>query len=120
MRKTFQLAAGFLLLLGISGLAQINSSVESRLPPELAWKIEALFRSKVELPKLSVVTIGPRSASEMSGYDQISVGYTAPGVPLQSMTFLLSRDGRTLVEFNRFDISADPEALLKPGDRPVR
>jgi protein-disulfide isomerase len=120
MGKMLQLAVGFLLLLVVSGRAQINSSVERKLPPELAWRVEVLFRSKATLPKLAVVEIGPRSASEITGYDRVSVSYTVAGVSSQPVTFLLSHDGRTLVQFNKFDISADPRTMLIAGDRPVR
>jgi protein-disulfide isomerase len=119
MKKALQLAVGFLFLV-VSGQAQTDSSVEGELSPELAWRVEVLFRSKVALPPLAVIEIGPRSASEINGYDRVSVSYTAAGVTSQPVTFLLSRDGRTLVQFNKFDISADPRTMLTPSGRPAR
>jgi protein-disulfide isomerase len=93
---------------------------ESRLPPELAWRIEVLFRSKVTLPVLAVVHVGPRSASEIAGYDQVSVSYSAGDATSQPIRFLLSRDGKTLVQFNRFDIGADPRMVMTGSGRPGR
>jgi len=117
--KAFEWAAGLILVLSVPCRAQANASMVSRLPPELAWKVEALLRSKLELPKMATVQIGPRTASEIPGYDLISVNYSVPGESSHPIPFLLSRDGSTLVQFNKFDISADPRRMVTTGDRPV-
>jgi protein-disulfide isomerase len=36
------------------------------------------------------------------------------------MTFLLSTDGKTLAQFNKYDISDDPKQLISAADRPAR
>jgi protein-disulfide isomerase len=36
------------------------------------------------------------------------------------MTFLLSTDGKTLAQFNKFDISQDPKTLVSADGRPAR
>jgi protein-disulfide isomerase len=115
MKRTF----GLMLVLAMPCLAQVNASVVSKLPPDLAWKVETLFRSKVELPKMATVQIGPRTASEIPGYDLISVSYSVGGESSHPIPFLLSRDGSTLVQFNKFDISPDPRKTVTTWNRPV-
>lgn len=119
-KEILGVAVGLLLVLAQHGQAQINASVESKLPPEIAWKVEALFRTRVELPQLATVQIGPRTASEIPGYDRITVSYTAEGTRSQPIPFLLSRDGNTLVQFNKFDISSDPRKAVTTEDRPAQ
>lgn len=100
--------------------AQNSSSRELKLPAELAWRVEVLFRSKVSLPSGAEVHVGSRLPSEMDGYDKVLVNYTVQGQSSQAIPFLISRDGRSLVEFNRFDISADPRTMISEESRPAR
>jgi protein-disulfide isomerase len=100
--------------------AQASHSEGEKLPLELAWRVEVLFRSKVILPPVAEVNIGPRSPSEVAGYDQISVTYTADGNVSQPIVFLLSKDGRWLVPFSKFEIGADPQIHISGVDRPSR
>jgi protein-disulfide isomerase len=113
-RSSFWIAATVVLFFCFEGLlrAQTSTPAEGKLPPDLAWRVEVLFRSKMELPPLAVVHVGSRSASEISGYDQVAVSYSAEGKTSNPLTFLISRDGRTLVQFRKFDISADPRTVL--------
>jgi protein-disulfide isomerase len=120
MKRLIERTSGFLLFVSFAVQAQISSPVEGKLSPELAWRVEVLFRSRVELPPLAVIQIGPRSASEIEGYDRVSVSYSASGITSQPVTFLLSHDGRTLVQFNKFDISANPREVMHTTDRPSR
>jgi protein-disulfide isomerase len=100
--------------------AQTAPGREQTLPPELAWRVEVLFRSKASLPPSADVHVGPRAPSEIAGYDRIAVTYTAPGQSSQPVLFLLSHDGRTLIPFNKFDISGEPRSALSEEGRPAR
>ena len=120
MRRVFWFAACCILAFEIAARAQISTPVEGKLPPELAWRVEVLFRSKVTLPPQAVVQIGPRSESEIPGFDRVSVSYLADGVTSQPVTLLLSHDGRTLMQLTKFDLGADPRSTGKGNDRPVR
>lgn len=108
--------AGF----GITSHAQVPAGKENSLPPDLTWRVEVLFRSKATLPPAAEVHIGPRTPSEISGYDKVSITYTAAGQTSAPILFLLSHDGKSLVQFNKFDISADPRTLVSAGNRPAR
>ncbi len=90
------------------------------LPPELARKIEVMLRQKANLPPESSVNIGGRTASDWPGYDQVMVTVVNSGRTSRPILFLLSKDGKTLAQITKFDISADPKNLVSGSGRPAR
>jgi len=102
------------------GRAKAATGNQKNLPPDLAWRVEVLFRSKATLPAGAEVHVGPRMPSKISGYDQVSITYTSSGTTSAPIPFLLSRDGKSLVQFNQFDISADPRTMVSESNRPAR
>jgi protein-disulfide isomerase len=91
-----------------------------KLSPELTRRIEVLIRSKSAVPPDFDMQIGPRTKSEVPGFDLISVTFTADGKSSKPLTFLLSSDGKTLAQFNKYDISKDPKLLVSGDGRPGR
>ena len=91
-----------------------------KLPPELARRVEILIRSKTNLPPSYDIILGQRTHSDVPGYDEIMVLFSAEGKTSKPMTFLLSNDGKTLAQFTKFDISKDPKTLVSDGGRPSR
>src|SRR2546423_15643160 len=91
-----------------------------KLPPELARRVEILIRSKTNLPPNYDVIIGQRTHSDVPGFDEIMVLFSAEGKASKPMTFLLSSDGKTVAQFNKFDISKDPKTLVSDAGRPSR
>ncbi len=79
-----------------------------------------LIRSKSSVPPDFDMQIGPRTKSDVPGFDQISVTFTADGKTSKPLTFLLSTDGKTLAQFNKYDISRDPKLLVSGDGRPGR
>jgi len=94
--------------------------VGSKLSPEMARRVELMIRSKAELPPDYIITVGEPVISDIPGYDQINVSFAMEGKPLKSAIFLISDDGRTLAQFNRFDISQDPKEKVSALGRPSR
>jgi protein-disulfide isomerase len=92
----------------------------AKLSPEMARRVEVLIRSKSNVPPNYSVEIGPRTKSAMPGFDAIAVSFMADGKASKPVTFLLSTDGKTLAQFNTFDISKDPKELVSSADRPAR
>lgn len=90
------------------------------LSAEEQHRVEVLLRQKANLPPGSMVEIGPRMPSEMAGYDQITVSFSAEGKSSHPVNFLLSKDGKTLAQFSKFDISADPRTMISADGRPAR
>ncbi|MDE1177037.1 MAG: thioredoxin domain-containing protein [Edaphobacter sp.] len=97
-----------------------QSPTGGKLSPELERRVEILLRAKTNLPPTYDVMIGPRTHSDVPGYDEISVIFTSEGKTTKPMTFLLSTDGKTVAQFSKFDISKDPKALVTDSGRPSR
>jgi protein-disulfide isomerase len=92
----------------------------AKLSPELARRVEIMIRNRAELNPEYVVTIGERKKSEVPGFDEIDVVITAGDKASKPIAFLLSEDGKTLAQFNKFDISQDPKTKVVAVDRPGR
>lgn len=67
-----------------------------------------------------MVSVGTPTVSELPGYMTVPIKIVAEGKSSQPITFLLSADGKTMAQFNKFDISGDPRSLLSPEGRPAR
>jgi protein-disulfide isomerase len=100
--------------------AQTTAQGSGKLSLELARRVEVLIRAKSNIPLSYDIQIGPRSKSDVPGYDEIVVNFTADGKASKSVTFLLSTDGKTLAQFSKFDISQDPKKLVSGAGRPAR
>ena len=92
----------------------------TKISAELARRIEVMIRSKSDLPPEYVISIGDPVDSGIPGFHQIAVTFTAEGKTSRPLTFLLSDDGKTLAQFNKFDISEDPKLKVSPAGRPPR
>ncbi len=100
--------------------AQLPASASAKLSAETARRVEVLIRSKSSVPPNYTVTIGPRTASEIPGFDRILVTFSSDGKDSKPAPFLLSTDGKTLAQFNSFDIGKDPRGLVPDANRPAR
>jgi protein-disulfide isomerase len=101
--------------------AAANSpQAEGKLSPELARRVEVLIRSKSNIPADYDIQIGPRSKSDVAGFDEISVNFVMAGKTSKPVPFLLSTDGKTLAQFSKYDISKDPKELVSAVGRPSR
>lgn len=77
---------------------QVRIMYEDRIPPEVQ------------------VVVGERTASELQGYDKVTVTFVQ-GERKQTQDFLVSKDGNTLARFTKWDISKDPyDALMSKID----
>jgi protein-disulfide isomerase len=90
------------------------------VPPALAHRIETLLRSKVELPPASIVAIGTIQPSDITGFHTVAITFSANGTTSHPVTFLLSDDGKTVAQFIKYDISADPRTAIADDGRPSR
>jgi len=102
--------------------AQLPPASGSALSPELARRVEIAIRQRARLTPEDTMTVGPRQSSDVSGYDRIDVQITLAASPDKPhpVTFLISKDGNTLAQFNKFDISRDPRTLVSSAGRPAR
>ncbi len=86
----------------------------------MARRVELLIRSRTKIPPDYRITVGPRQPSDVPGFDKIDVVVLAEGQPSRPIGFLLSTDGKTLAQFNKYDISKDPRTIISGAGRPAR
>jgi protein-disulfide isomerase len=91
-----------------------------KLSPEMTRRVEVMIRSRSQLPLDSVISVGVPSKSEFAGYDQIVVTFSVGGNTSRPLSFLLSTDGKTLAQLNKFDLSQDPKEKVSAVGRPGR
>jgi len=96
-----------------------TATIPGALAPDQARRVEVLIRSRSNIPPNYDIQIGPRTKSNIPGFDEIAVSFTADGKS-KSVTFLLSTDGKTLAQFSKYDISKDPKQLVSAVGRPAR
>jgi protein-disulfide isomerase len=118
--KPLQALIFALTLAALGCHAQTPAETSGKLSPELTRRIEVLIRSKSSVPPDFEMQVGPRTKSDVPGFDQISVTFTADGKSSKPLVFLLSADGKTLAQFNKYDISQDPKLLVSGDGRPGR
>ncbi|HEX3470388.1 MAG TPA: thioredoxin domain-containing protein [Silvibacterium sp.] len=109
-------------LLALAAAGCKAQTAVSNIDLKTTRKIDVLVRSKLNVPSEYEITVGPRTPSDLAGFDTVQVTFSLPGHPDHSQTlpFLLSKDGNTLVRLSKWDISKDPAAIVPAGDRPVR
>jgi len=117
--KPFRTLIFALTLAALGCHAQTPAATSAKLSPEMTRRVEVLIRSKSSVPPNYDIQIGPRTKSDVPGFDAISVTFSADG-KTSSTDFLLSTDGKTLAQFRKFDISKDPKLLVSGEGRPAR
>jgi protein-disulfide isomerase len=89
----------------------------------VARRVERQVRTVYSLPPSVKITLGPLKSSDFPNYNAMIITLDN-GTKKQEYEFLLSKDGQTLVRFNKFDISKDPYAdtmaKINTSARPTR
>ena len=115
-------AASALLLISLAAAgchAQVPAPSTS-ISPELARRIALTIRTRAGLPFSYDVKVADRKPATEPGWDEVTVLIGEYGKPTKPMTFLLSKDGKTLAQMNTFDMSKDPRTLVSDAGRPAR
>jgi protein-disulfide isomerase len=120
------------LLVCVGCSAQSNNPSQSpaksvitgaQLSPELKTRIEHQVRAQFELPPDVTINIGPTRASDIPGFDALTLMLDSHGKQ-QKVEFLLAQDGKTLARMTRIDLSKDIYAermsKIDMQGRPVR
>jgi protein-disulfide isomerase len=94
------------------------------MSPELESRIQRQVRSYYNLPPSVKIAVGVPHGSEFKNYNELTVTLDAGDQDKKEYTFLVSKDGKTLVRFTRMDLTQDPyAAVMKKIDlagRPTR
>jgi protein-disulfide isomerase len=101
-----------------SGTQTVQAGV--RLSPEMARRVELMIRNKAQVSPDFTIAVSDPVKSEIPGYSQISITFSSDGKPAKSAVFLISADGKTLAQFNKFDLSQDPALKISTTGRPAR
>jgi len=99
--------------------------VAQSAPPDVALKIEHQVRSFYNLPADMRVVVGSITpASEVPGYDTVSVTIDSGEGKTKEYKFLLSKDRNTMLRLTKFDLTKDPFAevmsKIDVAGRPTR
>jgi protein-disulfide isomerase len=113
IRRSFLL----LLVICLGCVAQSGS-------PDLAKKIERQVRSYYKIPSEAKVLVGlPSASSDFPNYNSVIVTIDS-GEKKQDLTFVISKDGASLVRTIKFDLNKDPYAetmsKIDVSGRPTR
>jgi protein-disulfide isomerase len=100
--------------------AQTKITPGTPLPLSVTHRVEVLLRQKAQLPPLAIVNVGTPKPSEVPGYSTIEVTFSAEGKTSHPVTFLISDDAKTVAQFSKYDISADPRTMVASEGRPSR
>ena len=91
-----------------------------KLSPEMTRRIDLMIRSRSDIPPEYTIAVAEPVKSDFPGYDQIAIAFSADGKPAKTIQFLLSTDGKTLAQFNKFDLTEDPKDKVSAAGRPAR
>ena len=110
----------------LSLLLCVGCSAQSKPQPDsvdVNQRIERQVHAYYNVPADVTVKIGARAPSEFPNYETVPVTLTR-GDKSQSMDFLVSKDGTTLIRMTKIDLTKDPytETMKKidVAGRPVR
>jgi len=76
-------------------------------PADLNRRVERTVRSEFKVPAYVQISISSPKASEFANYDNIAITFTT-GDKKQTHEFLVSKDGKQLVDMRKMDLTADP------------
>jgi protein-disulfide isomerase len=109
----------FLLAAGVGCKAQSAPS-NSGLQAKLDRQIKLTIRSQYNVPPDYTVTLGPRTKSDINGFDSLPVTFSKEGGQKKTMPFLISKDNNTLARLEKFDLTKNPATSIMTLGRPVR
>ena len=132
LHRVFLLASSTLLAAmsapGCHGQAAAGSSSHAepavragvKLSPQMTRRIEVMIRNRSEVSADYRIEVGVPTATEVPGFDQVMVTFAHEGAPDRSLAFLVSTDGNTLAQFNKFDMSGDLRHAVSDSGRIAR
>jgi protein-disulfide isomerase len=106
------------ILLALAVTAGCKAQTQSP-DPALDRRIEVMVRSQFNVPQDYNVTLGARKPSSITGYDDLPITF-ANGAKSQTITFLLSSDGKKLARLDTYDLTKEPGSNIDIAGRPIR
>ncbi len=106
-------------MLGLAAGCRAQSPSQSSNDVSLNRRVEVMVRSQFNVPPDYTVSIGPRTPSNISGYDTLPVTLSRSGKSTV-VKFLLASDGKTLARLETFDLDKNPTLNIDIAGRPIR
>ncbi len=111
-----------ILCLFLCAIAVAQASVPP-LSPEVADRVQRQVRAYFNMPPDVTITVGKPGTSEFPNYETLPVTMSLKD-KTQTLDFLISVDGKTLIRMMKLDLTKDVYAetmsKIKMADRPVR
>jgi protein-disulfide isomerase len=121
VKPLFSLSFAMMLAaLGCHAQAPAKAADSGTITPDLSRRIEVMVRSRLDVPPNYEFHIASLSKSDIAGFDTVTVEFSADGKNSRPFPFLLSKDGKTLAQFSKFDISRDLRTTVSGANRPGR
>lgn len=116
-----RLLLGVLCLLSVAGCTA-QTPASTALTQGQDRRIELMVRSQLSVPADWNVVPGSRAASDVRGFDTLHVLFSPIANPgrQETVDFLLSKDGKTLAKFTKYDLDKVPGTDIPTAGRPVR
>lgn len=119
-KATRTMAATAALTVGLFAAQGCRAQTGEALSPDLARRLAIVVRNKAQVPFYVDVKVDDRKPSKFPGYDEVRAQFIVEGSPAQTLTFLLSKDEKTLAQFNTFEVPKDTRDAIDEGNRPAR
>ncbi|MEO7004268.1 MAG: thioredoxin domain-containing protein [Acidobacteriaceae bacterium] len=87
---------------------------------KLDRQIKLTIRSQYNVPPDYTVTLGQRTKSDISGFDNLPVNFSNNHGQKKTTAFLISKDNNTLARLEKFDLTRTLTANISILGRPVR
>ncbi|MGB8886582.1 MAG: thioredoxin domain-containing protein [Candidatus Korobacteraceae bacterium] len=101
----------------------VAQSTVAPLSPEVAQRVQRQVRAYFNMPPEVIITIGKPGSSEFPNYETLPVTMSLKE-KTQTLDFLISTDGKTLIRMMKLDLTKDVYAetmnKIKLADRPIR
>ena len=104
-----------------AGEAGVSQNPPAPLTPSVRQRVEALLRSRIELPPATTLSFTEAGPSELPGFEKLSAHYSSSFAGAKGdISLLISKDGTRIAQLSTFDIAADPKTKVPFNDRPAR
>jgi protein-disulfide isomerase len=122
MKAITRLFVSCLILIIVSAAraqVPVTTGSSTASSPSLDRRIEVLIRSQFSVPPDYDLTLGDKTKSDTTGYDNLPVTFSHKDKKI-TVNFLISKDGNAIERVEKFNLNNNPALSIDVGKRPVR
>ena len=102
-------------------LMLLRGGVAEELSPAVRQRVEALVRSRVDLPPAATLTFTVVGPSELPGFDKLSIHFESVFAGSSGdIALLVATDGSRVAQLSIYDVAANPRGQVPFAGRPGR